>query len=869
MKSTFIKLSAFMMALALSGSLYAQVPQKFNYQGIARDVKGNPMAQQKMSLKISVLPTSDAIAPEYEEIQTVTTNEFGLYTLQIGNGASTSLITFKDIKWETGNKYIKVAIDPKGGNDFVDAGTNQLLSVPYAIYADKAGVAKNSGSTSRATNNFIEKTNGSGVVNSTSQIYDNGTNIGVGTITPQAKLHLNNTSNSLTEIRVQGSHGGAGASSRISIFGDNSSSFSSTANYAVMNKQSSGMTGNYSPGFKNSKLFTFANSQGSMILNAGGNIGFGYFNQAAGTTTTRMFIDSLTGNVGINTTAPTAKLDVNGQIRIQGGSPGVGKVLTSDATGLATWQTPTGGSSQWITSGTNIYNNNGGRVGIGTGATTPKAKLEINTSLDTALVVKSSTANFTGDGILRAEYTGTNINDHVAIYGKSIPDSNDYYGVGVKGDGGYTGAQFTGTNKLLADPNGYNAVYGALLSGISDNNATYGSFSFAGQPYGSANVLGEKTASIHYAQGGEVNTGVNTSAISTPNTTAYGIYSTVSGDGNNVAGYFSSQNPDTINGVVYIQNENTDTSITNLESKSLVVKNNSDGIATRGIGVDVKAGFVGVNATLNNYSGMAIVGDASENLNYNSILDNYYINSGSKIGLAGMANTPPGGLTSHGVWATNENLAYNGQGNDFAGFFAGRLHVQGLLSKSAGTFRIDHPLDPTNKYLCHSFIESPDMMNIYNGNITTDGNGEAIVNLPSYFEALNMDFKYQLTIIDQNNFAMARVSEKINGNKFKIKTSIPNIEVSWQITGIRQDPWAKAYRIQTEIEKPNGFKGYYMCPELYGKTEAFNEVPMLRSKYHFDQNNRKVKIDNTAPKPLSPMDVKQKIDEKHNTQKTK
>jgi hypothetical protein len=94
------------------------VPQKFNYQGIARDAKGNPLAHQRMTLKLTVLPTSDATEGEYEEIQTVTTNEFGLYTLQIGNGASTSLGTFKDIKWETGNKYIKVAIDSKGGSDF-------------------------------------------------------------------------------------------------------------------------------------------------------------------------------------------------------------------------------------------------------------------------------------------------------------------------------------------------------------------------------------------------------------------------------------------------------------------------------------------------------------------------------------------------------------------------------------------------------------------------------------------------------------------------------------------------------------------------------------------------------------------------------
>jgi hypothetical protein len=89
MKQTLKKLSVFMLAFTLtvaSMDAQAQVPQKFNYQGIARDAKGNPLSQQRMTLKLTVLPTSDATEGEYEEIQTVTTNEFGLYTLQIGNG---------------------------------------------------------------------------------------------------------------------------------------------------------------------------------------------------------------------------------------------------------------------------------------------------------------------------------------------------------------------------------------------------------------------------------------------------------------------------------------------------------------------------------------------------------------------------------------------------------------------------------------------------------------------------------------------------------------------------------------------------------------------------------------------------------------
>jgi hypothetical protein len=92
-------------------------------------------------------------------------------------------------------------------------------------------------------------------------------------------------------------------------------------------------------------------------------------------------------------------------------------------------------------------------------------------------------------------------------------------------------------------------------------------------------------------------------------------------------------------------------------------------------------------------------------------------------------------------------------GGGFAGYFAGKVHVFGTLSKGGGGFTIDHPLDPTNKTLTHSFVESPDMMNIYNGNTITDAQGNATITLPAYFQALNGEFRYQLTVMEQ--FAQA------------------------------------------------------------------------------------------------------------------
>ena len=150
-----------------------------------------------------------------------------------------------------------------------------------------------------------------------------------------------------------------------------------------------------------------------------------------------------------------------------------------------------------------------------------------------------------------------------------------------------------------------------------------------------------------------------------------------------------------------------------------------------------------------------------------------------------------------------------------AGYFGGKVTVTGTLSKGGGSFKIDHPLDPENKYLYHSFIESPDMMNIYNGNVTTDEDGYAEVTLPEWFDALNRDFRYQLTVIGQ--FAQAIVGEEIRDNRFVIRTDKPDVKVSWQVTGIRQDPFANEYRIPVEEDKPAEERGMYLHPQAYGQ----------------------------------------------------
>lgn len=182
-------------------------------------------------------------------------------------------------------------------------------------------------------------------------------------------------------------------------------------------------------------------------------------------------------------------------------------------------------------------------------------------------------------------------------------------------------------------------------------------------------------------------------------------------------------------------------------------------------------------------------------------------------GVYGVADIGFSGDTSYGVYGYASPLFNGGVG--WAGYFAGNTDVTGNFYAGAKFFKIDHPVDPEHKYLQHSCVESPDMMNIYNGNTTTGSDGFATVTLPDYFSALNKDFRYQLTCIGQ--FAQAIVAQEIANNQFVIQTDKPNVKVSWQVTGVRQDAYARSINYQVEPVKAPGEVGKYLHPEVYGK----------------------------------------------------
>jgi len=152
----------------------------------------------------------------------------------------------------------------------------------------------------------------------------------------------------------------------------------------------------------------------------------------------------------------------------------------------------------------------------------------------------------------------------------------------------------------------------------------------------------------------------------------------------------------------------------------------------------------------------------------------------------------------------------------YAVFVGGNLNVTGRVIKAGGSFKIDHPLDPANKYLYHSFVESSEMKNVYDGVVTLDSTGRVEVELPAWFETLNRDFRYQLTPIGAPAPDL-HIARKVADGRFAIAGGQSGLEVSWQVTGVRKDAWAQANPLEVEKEKPLDEQGFYLHPELYGE----------------------------------------------------
>jgi hypothetical protein len=474
----------------------------------------------------------------------------------------------------------------------------------------------------------------------------------------------------------------------------------------------------------------------------------------------------------------------------------------------------------------------GGNVGVGT--KTPQAELDV-----VGTGVRGIQATVPGtqaaiSGIATATSGGT-----TGVYGQSSdPGGNAMLAVNEATTGGYgvigvsgatSGSSYgvygvsTSTTNFAAGVAGVeNAktgqVYGVAGSTSSSTAGATGvngyESSKTGQVFG---VFGSTTSSTNFAAGVSGNANATSGQV-------YGVVG-VSNSTTNGAAAVNGYEPATTGEVFGVTGSTPSTSGIGVGGTASATSGNTIGVS----GFSASPTGNGVYGTNSATSGVAhgVVGQASSTQGV-GVLGFDTATSGYTNGVEGQVSSPSGaagvfenlsgsGLILQGTSGSNFTTVFtvDASGN---GSFAGNLNVKGTLTKGGGSFKIDHPLDPANKYLSHSFVESPDMMNVYNGNITTDRHGLATVNLPEYFEALNGDFRYQLTVIGQ--FAQAIVAKKIAANRFVIRTSKPNVEVSWQVTGIRRDAYANAYRIPVEEDKTAQEQGYYLHPEVFGQPES-------------------------------------------------
>jgi len=403
---------------------------------------------------------------------------------------------------------------------------------------------------------------------------------------------------------------------------------------------------------------------------------------------------------------------------------------------------------------------------------------------------------------------------------------------GPQGDPGATGAAGASPFAL----NGSNAVYTAGNVGVGTTTPT---------------------ASVHSITGTNVNAMLGTNSSSTAGsvgvrgsqTAATGASFGVRGEavgGTSIAVIGANTSASTTFAVIGVEGVATSAASGGLGVLGLGSTQGVQGSTAlaSGVGVfGVNTAGVGVQGQTSSASGTALVGlNTSTATNFGAgIIGQSNVTDGT--GVQGTANgtgvqgpwgvsgstTGAGGTTvgtasigvrglASSINATNWHIGVYGESpvttNGYAGYFTGKVNVTGTLSKGGGSFKIDHPLDPENKYLYHSFVESPDMKNIYDGVVVLDSTGSALVELPEWFSALNGDFRYQLTPI--GGFAPLYISQEVTDNHFAISGGASGMKVSWQVTGIRHDPFAQANRIPVEEAKGPGERGFYLYPAAYG-----------------------------------------------------
>jgi hypothetical protein len=766
------KINLLLGMLLFSAIAFAQAPNKMSYQAVVRDATDQLLANKAIGFQVTIEQGTAGGAAVYVETFTPTTNANGLVTLEIGTGniVSGDITT---IDWENGPYFIKTETDPTGGTSYSLAGTTELMSVPYALHARKAAIADS-------------------VVGGTTESDPVFTASPAGGISGSDISNWNLDTSITNEIQI------------LSI--SNDSIYLSDGGFAVLPVAVN------NDNDSTNEIQQLISSNDTLYLNNGG--GFVTFTNLINWLQNSNDLYFETGNVAIGHDSPEHPLHIYDSVAHTGSDYKNGLLMQSRITNTTSGSDYAGIYSD--VKGTDAYNTavDGTSSGISSGTNYGVGGYARNATTNVGVEAFANGNNQVNYGIDAFSWNGSK-NYGVKGFVRANSDTADHH-VGVlasvdakNGLGTALWAKSTGTRSG-------NAIYAESLndsSNIGINAFAKSSSSNNTDQYG---IKGTAEGS------GSTGTGVH-----------YGVYGTANGSGlNNIGTYGLAQSTSSA------ANSANRGVFGNGNSTSSVFNQGVLGIAipTRNSTTGYNAGVLGEAAGHSNVNyGFISLNYGTGNTNYGSADFAYGSVTGSKKNIGSYAYVfgadtniavrayakDDAGSVNYGVYSEVAGIA-----GSMAGRFIGNTRVEGNLvvtgsiSKGSGTFKIDHPDDPENKFLVHSFVESPDMMNVYNGNAITDANGFVTVELPDYVENANKDYRYQLTPIGQ--FAQCIIKEKVKGNKFVIQTDKPNVEVSWMITGIRSDPYANQNRIVPVVDKDQNEKGKYLHPEAYGKDDSYN-----------------------------------------------
>ena len=753
----------------------AAVPSLIRYSAAALNADGTPRTGV-VGVMFSLYKEQQGGAALWTEIQNVKLDAAGNYSVLLGSehveGVPAELFTTNEARW------LGVQVEGQAEQARV-----LLVSVPYAL---KAGDAETLGG--RPLTDFVLTPAAAGGVATTGSTTTFSSAPAIGSVqTTQVNVNSTGTQNFLAKWTDNAGTLGDSAVSEVGgNIGINNASpgerldigGGSGSNYLRV------LTGSNNPGTKAG--FYAANTFGSAIWRIQGDASSGNFDLSTGPSfTPRMAIDAATGFTGFGVTSPQERVDIGGGsgsnfLRITAGANDPGTKVgfyAVNAAGSPMWRLQGDTSSGALDIGVGPTFNNrlfidysSGNIGIGTSA--PGQKLSV------AGAIESTAGGF--------KFPDTSTQTTAGV-------------IGVNASAGISGAVSGGVMTLTADGNyvqrritGTCATGTAMASVNSDGTVTCqtagsGGGSLTPPVILSANIPGGGTDPTQDATLYSANTAVGVqNADPTTNFPPAGIIghaSNTGATGMTVGVVGRTDAPVGIGVVAYATGVGSQTD----RATGLSAFATSTTGRTKALEGTVNSAS-GTVMSLHGPSGATLIEAGIGTLGSGSGTTVFHVDTSSASFTVPSFNiNAPSGQTA--------SIVLNGN-----------VSINGSLSKPGGSFKIDYPLDPENKYLYHSFVESPDMMNIYNGVVTLDARGQAWIQMPDWFEALNMDFRYQLTAMGRPapNLYIAR---EINGNRFKVAGGRPHGKVSWQVTGIRHDAYANAHRIPLVVDKTGAERG--------------------------------------------------------------